>query len=340
MKTTSLRSVSQSTPLQLALQGGGSHGAFTWGVLDRLLDEEDIAIGQISGTSAGALNGAALVSGLAHGGRAGAKDHMNRLWHGIAAVGTPMTWLMTPLRKPGLGLWDDAMPLVSPYLVNPLSMEPVRALLAGLVDVDALNAASPNGLFVNATHVNSGRCRVFGPGEHSLQTLLASACAPMVFQAVVIDGQSYWDGGYSGNPSMWPLYSQAQKTDILLVELTPMHRAETPTTAKNILNRINEIASIQGLVAELQAIDAMNRAAREVDVRMHVVSLPDAGTALEIEPSIKRTVALELFYALRRRGVAACEAWLATRRGSRLPPPVDIGMRYLGNDLAAVQRAA
>ena len=341
MKTTSLRPVSRPTPVQLALQGGGAHGAFTWGVLDRLLDEEDIDIGQISGTSAGALNGAALVSGLAHGGRAGAKDHLNRLWHGVAALGTPMTWLMAPLRKPGLGLWDDAMPLVSPYLANPLSMEPIRALLAGVVDVDALNVVGPHSLFVNATNVNTGRCRVFGPGEHSLQTILASACAPMVFRAVAIDGQSYWDGGYSGNPSLWPLYQVAPKTDILLVELTPLHRAETPTTAKNILNRINEIASIQGLVAELQSIDTMNRTApKEVDVRLHVVSLPDAGTSLDIEPSIKRTVALELFYALRQRGVSACEAWLATRSGKPLPMPVDIAARYLGRDRPALLRAA
>lgn len=330
----------QSPLLRLALQGGGAHGAFTWGVLDRLLDEEDIDVGHVSGTSAGALNGAAMVSGLANGGRKAAKDHLSRLWHGIATVGTPMTWLMTPLRKPGLGMWDDAMPLVSPYLSNPLAMEPIRALLAGVIDLDAINRGGPNALFANATNVNTGRCRVFGPGEHSLQTLLASACAPLVFPAVMIDGQAYWDGGYSGNPSLWPLYQQAPMTDILLVELTPLERTETPTTAKNILNRINEIASIQGLVAELQAIDGMNRVAKDADVRLHVVSLPDAGTALEIEPSIKRTVALELFYTLRQRGQAACDAWLRKRQGIRLPSPVDIGTRYLGLHTSSTQRAA
>ncbi|KQP17797.1 patatin-like phospholipase family protein [Pseudorhodoferax sp. Leaf267] len=340
MNTTSLRAVRRTMPLQLALQGGGAHGAFTWGVLDRLLDEEDIDIGQVSGTSAGALNGAALVSGLAAGGRPAARERLSRLWHAIAAVGTPMTWLMTPLRKPGMGLWDDAMPLLSPYQTNPMAMEPVRMLLAGVVDVDAINAPGPNALFVNAVNVNTGRCRVFGPGEHSLQTILASACAPLVFQAVVIDGQSYWDGGYAGNPSLWPLYRSSPKADILLVELTPLERAETPTTAKNILNRINEIASIQGLVAELQAIDAINRATAKADIRLHVVSLPEAGTALEIEPSIKRTVALELFYSLHQRGHAACEAWLATRQGKALPAAADIGARYLGSDQPGFQRAA
>jgi NTE family protein len=318
MKSVRLRTVSRSSPLQLALQGGGAHGAFTWGVLDRLLDEE----------------------GLAHGDRAAAKEHLSRLWHGIATVGTPLAWLMTPLRKPGLGVWDDALPLLSPYMTNPLAMEPIRALLTGIVDVEAMNVAGPNSLYVNAVNVNTGRCRVFGPGEHSLQTILASACAPLVFQAVVIDGESYWDGGYAGNPSLWPLYADSPEIDLLLVELTPLKRAETPTTAKNILNRINEIASIQGLVAELQAVDVINRTVPGADVRLHVVSLPDAGSALQIEPSIKRTVALELFYALQQRGHAACDAWLATRTGNALPVPTDIGFRYLQSGQPAMRRAA
>lgn len=340
MKSVSPRTGRRSPPLQLALQGGGAHGAFTWGVLDRLLEDDDIDIGQVSGTSAGALNGAAMVSGLARGGRAGAKEHLSLLWHGIATVGTPLAWLMTPLRKPGLGVWDDAMPLLSPYVTNPLAMEPVRALLAGVVDVKAINAAGSNALYVNAVNVNTGRCRVFGPGEQSLQTILASACAPLVFQAIVIDGQSYWDGGYAGNPSLWPLYQAAPRTDILLVELTPLERAETPTTAKNILNRINEIASIQGLVAELQAIDLMNRTSRGTDIRLHVVSLPDAGTALQIEPSIKRTVALELFYSLHEQGRSACDGWLAARTGKKLPVPAHIGSRYLGQEQPKLQRVA
>jgi NTE family protein len=340
MKSVRLRTVSRPTFLQLALQGGGAHGAFTWGVLDRLLDEESIELGQVSGTSAGALNGAALVSGLARGGRAAAKEHLSRLWHGIATVGTPLAWLMTPLRKPGLGVWDDALPLLSPYMTNPLAMEPIRALLAGILDIDAINAAGPHSLYVNAVNVNTGRCRVFGPGEQSLQTILASACAPLVFQAVVIDGESYWDGGYAGNPSLWPLYAESSSVDLLLVELTPLTRAETPTTAKNILNRINEIASIQGLVAELQAVDLINRTVPGRNVRLHVVSLPDAGSPLQIEPSIKRTVALELFYALQQRGHAACDAWLASRTGNALPAPTDIEARYLQSGQPAVRRAA
>lgn len=330
MKSTAPRKPRPSTPLQLALQGGGAHGAFTWGVLDRLLDEEGIEIGQISGTSAGALNGAALVSGMVNGGRDGAKASLRRLWSGIAAVGAPMTWMLTPLRKPGLGLADDAMPLLSPYQTNPLAMEPVRMVLASVIDVDALNSAGQTGLFVNAVNVHTGRCRVFGPGELSLQAILASACAPLMFQAVQIEGESYWDGSYAGNPSLWPLYQASLQSDILLVELTPQTRSETPTTAKNILNRINEIASIHGLLAELQAIEVINRTVPEADVRVHLVSLPDTVTPLQTEPSTKRTVSTELFRTLHAQGHAACEAWLASRSdGSPLPQPTDVTARFL-----------
>ena len=150
--------------LDLALQGGGTHGAFTWGVLDRLLEEEDLAIGRISGTSAGALNGAALATGLARGGPQGAKQHLALLWQKVAEAGSLLTFLWLPLRKPGLGIWDDALPLVSPYQANPLGMAPLRSVLASVVDVDLLrgNAVAPR-LFVNAVHVQTGSSRVFGP---------------------------------------------------------------------------------------------------------------------------------------------------------------------------------
>jgi NTE family protein len=245
-------------------------------------------------------------------------------------AGMPMTWLLAPLRKPGLGVWDDAMPLLSPYQANPLAFEPLRLVLSGIVDEEALNAPGPHALFTSAVHVQTGRCEVFGPGRLSVQALLASACAPLLFQAVEIEGRSYWDGSYVGNPQLWPLYGQTLDADILLIELTPLERAETPTTAKNILNRINEIASIQGLLAELRAIDALNRTAAGADLRLHVVSLPEGGSVLQAEPSIKRTVSMELFEALRQAGHAACNRWLASGRGAGgLPAPVDIAARYL-----------
>jgi NTE family protein len=317
--------------LSLALQGGGAHGAFTWGVLDRLLDEPGIEFGRISGTSAGALNGAALATGLALGGRAEAKKNLARLWRRIAEAGLPMSFLLLPLRKPGLGLWDDAMPLLSPYQTNPLGMSPVRGILSSVVSIDVLQSADAPSLFVNAVNVHTGHERVFGPTDMSIDALLASACAPLMFQAVDIDGESYWDGSYVSNPSLWPLYAESDDADILMVELTPMNRLETPRTAKNILNRINEIASINGLMSELRALDmAIRTSETPGSLRFHVVSLAEAGTALEIEPSVKRTVSLELFESLRSSGHAACESWLASHREKLgVVGSVDVRARYL-----------
>lgn len=298
--------------LNLALQGGGAHGAFTWGCLERLLDQEDIEIGSISGTSAGALNGAAMASGFAHGGRKGAKERLRMLWTGVAQASLPLTFLTLPFRKPGMGLWDDAMPLTSPYQANPLGMTPLRALLESVIDVDVLQQADGLSLFVNAVDVRTARTRVFEPAEMSIDALLASACAPLMFHGVDVGGAVYWDGSYGANPALWPLHGDKRPdVDILLVELTPLHRSEVPTTAKNILNRINEIASINGLLAELRAIDLLNRHAAGTSIRVHVLSLPDELGAPFLEPSIKRTVSLELFEWLRACGHAACDGWLA-----------------------------
>ena len=318
--------------LNLALQGGGAQGAFTWGVLDRLLEEEDIDIGSISGSSAGALNGAALATGMARGGRAGAREHLAMLWEQVAQAGSLMTFLMLPLRKPGMGLWDDALPIVSPCQANPMGMAPLRFILNTVMDVALLRAAdaAPR-LYVNAVHVQSGSCRVFGPQDMGIDAVLASACEPLTFQPVQIDGESYWDGSYAANPSLWPLYEDDADTDILLVELTPLHRAETPLSAKNILNRINEVASVNGLVSELRALDAVNRNLPGADIRMHLLSLPDQPAGLlGTEPSIKRTVGRVLFEVLRQDGRRACDAWLAEHGGQLgRQSTVDIGKRYL-----------
>jgi len=313
--------------MNLALQGGGAHGAFTWGALERLLDEPDIEIERISGTSAGALNGAALVSGFAEGGRPGAKHRLAALWRQLALAGIPFTMLLLPLRKPSLGMWDDGMPLISPYAANPLGMAPLRMVLGSVVDESALRSHGTPELFVNAVSAQTGLNRVFGPGEVTVDALLASACAPLVFQAVPIDGESYWDGSYGANPALWPLFHKQRDVDIFLVELTPLVRSETPMSAKNILNRINEIASINAFKAELRDVADIN--AQEELVRMHVLSLPNEGSDVAIEPSIKRSVGIELFESLRQTGHAACDRWLhANRRDLGVRGTIDM-TRYL-----------
>ena len=320
--------------LNLALQGGGAHGAFTWGALERLLDEPDIEIGRISGTSAGALNGAALVTGYARGGRTGAKKNLALLWQKACEAGSLMSLFHVPLKKPSMGVWDDAMPLLSPYQTNPLALEFLRYLVVTIADTALMQASSGPSLFVNAVNVHTGQGRVFGPGEMSVAAVMASACAPLMFPAVIIDGQSYWDGSYACNPSVWPLYEGLDEADIFMVELTPLHRAETPTTAKNILNRINEIASLNGLKSELRGVQQLNQAGK--DIRLHVLSLEEAVSDAQVEPSTKRTVGPLLFQTLRSQGYEACAEWLVQNGGSLgRYATVDIGQRYLATDKTA-----
>lgn len=326
------RSAHARRTLHLALQGGGAQGAFTWGVLDRLLEEEHIDIGRISGSSAGALNGAALATGMALGGRAGARQHLAMLWDQVAQAGSLMTFFMLPLRKPGMGLWDDLMPVLSPWQANPVGMAPLRAALQGVVDDAVLRTAkAAPALYVNAIQVRTANTRVFGPQDMSIDAILASACAPLSYQPVEIEGEPYWDGSYAANPALWPLYHDDLDSDILLVELTPPRRPETPLSAKNIVNRLNEMASVQGLVAELRDLVAANRDVPGADIRMHVLSIADQPAAtLAIEPSIKRTVSRELFEMLRQDGRRACDAWLADHAHALgHHASVDVSGRYL-----------
>lgn len=337
MAKRSSPAVKKPLKLNLALQGGGTQGAFTWGVLDRLLDEEGVEIAGISGTSAGALNGAAYATGFARNGREGAKLHLEMLWNGVAQAGSLMTFLLLPLRKPGMGLWDDALPILSPYQTNPMGMEPLRFILNNVMDAELLRRRSGGTppLFVNALQVSSGRERVFGPNEISVDAVLASACAPLSYQPVEIEGEAYWDGSYASNPSLWPLYENNLDTDILLVELTPVHRSETPLSAKNIVNRINEVASVTGLVSELRSVQLINKNVASADIRMHVLSIDDDGAgALAIEPSVKRTVGRVLFEMLREDGRRACDQWLADHRMSiGMRASVDIEDAYLNTFL-------
>ncbi|RYG12618.1 MAG: patatin-like phospholipase family protein, partial [Burkholderiales bacterium] len=251
-------SASSRLVVDLALQGGGAHGAFTWGVLERLLDDTDIDIGRISGCSAGALNGAALVTGFAAGGREGARRSLASLWARAWEVGAAAALFTLPLKKPSLGIWDDALPLASPYQAAPMALESLRYLVSGIADFSPCEPDAGPQLFVNAVNVHTCRTRVFAPAEQSVSSIMASACAPFLFPAVMIDGQAYWDGSYGGNPTMAPLFEGRSDADILLVELTPQRRDDVPMTAKNILNRINELACVNGLRGELREIERLN----------------------------------------------------------------------------------
>ncbi|UPY35170.1 patatin-like phospholipase family protein [Sediminicoccus sp. KRV36] len=258
--------------INLALQGGGTHGAFTWGALDRLLEDDRIEFDGLSGTSAGAINGVILALGLLEGGRMGAKDALNRFWRSLGAKFAVSPLKATPLEKALWG-WDlkysmawnafDTMTrLMSPYQMNPFPMEfnPLRKSLDESLDLARLREdKSAIRLFISATNVRTGKPKVFTRAEMTVDALLASACLPNVFKAVEIDGEAYWDGGYLGNPALWPLYHERMAADIVLVQLNPLLRPELPTSTSDIMNRLNEISFNASLMSEMRAIDFVQR---------------------------------------------------------------------------------
>jgi NTE family protein len=259
-----------SVLIDLALQGGGSHGAFTWGVLDRLLEEPWLVIAGISGTSAGAMNAAVLADGWAAGGATGARKALENYWRRVsrAAAFSPMQ--RSPLDRL-MGRWSlDSSPayiftdlmsrLLSPYDLNPTGFNPLRKILSESIDFERL-ARAPIKLFVTATRVRTGRGRIFRNAEISADVLLASACLPTMFRAIEIGGEPYWDGGYAGNPTITPLVRETDAHDTVLVQINPTERPEAPRTATEILNRLNEISFNSPLAKELRMIALLRQVA-------------------------------------------------------------------------------
>src|SRR5262249_52723670 len=272
--------------VDFALQGGGAHGAFTWGVLDRLLEEPWLRIDGISGTSAGAMNAAVLVDGHAKDGADGARAALEKFWRRVS--------LLSPLRRTPLdillGCWTlDHSPiflamdlmtrLFSPYDLSPGGTNPLRNILAETVHFDRLAQASIK-LFVTATNVRTGRGRVFRNSEITPNVLLASACLPTLFQAIEIDGEGYWDGGYSGNPTITPLVRECNSQDTILVQINPVERPGLPRSARDILDRLNEVSFNAVLLKELRMIALLRQVAQPhnsesakwADMRIHRIS--------------------------------------------------------------------
>jgi NTE family protein len=260
----------ETVPIDLALQGGGSHGAFTWGVLDRLLEESWLKIEAISGTSAGAMNAAVLVSGHMQGGAEGARAALDAYWGRVADAARFSPIQRSPLDRlmnrwsldtsPGYLLMDLMSRVVSPYALNPLGVNPISDILDQSIDFAHLEGASIK-LFITATNVHTGRGRVFRNKDLTPDVLLASACLPTLFQAIEIDGEPYWDGGFVGNPTITPLVRESDAVDVILIQINPRERRETPRTASEILNRLNEISFNSPLMKELRMIALLRQAA-------------------------------------------------------------------------------
>jgi NTE family protein len=254
----------------LALQGGGSHGAFTWGVLDRILEEPWFEIAGISGTSAGAMNAAVLADGWTSGGAAGAREALDKYWRSVSRAAAFSPLQRSPLDRL-MGRWSlDTNPaylftdlmsrVLSPYDLNPTGFNPLRKILVESIDFERL-ARSPIKLFVTATRVRTGRGRIFRNAEINADVLLASACLPTMFRAIEIDGEAYWDGGYAGNPTITPLVRETDARDTVLVQINPVERLEAPRTAAEILDRLNEISFNSPLAKELRMIALLRQVA-------------------------------------------------------------------------------
>jgi len=311
--------------VDLGLQGGGAHGAFTWGVLDRLLEERWLAFDGVSGTSAGAMNAVVMADGLAAGGPPQARTALEQFWKRISDAA-----LLSPLRRGPLelltGRWtldyspifaalDIAARVFSPYDVNPLGANPLSRILAETVDFARL-ARAPIKIFVTATNVRTGRGRVFRNADITPDVLLASACLPSLFQAVEIEGDLYWDGGYSGNPTMTPLIRECASSDTILVQINPIERPGTPRTAREIHNRLNEVTFNAVLMKELRLAALLRKAADPgsgegrlwANMRVHRIA---SDAMLDLGYSSKLLAEWGFFQMLRDEGRKAAEAFLA-----------------------------
>lgn len=310
--------------IDLALQGGGSHGAFTWGVLDRLLQERWLKIDGISGTSAGAMNAAVLADGYAAGGAEGARAALDRYWKAVSEAARYSPFQRSPIDKL-TGRWTmDTSPmfigmdlmsrLFSPYDMNPGNFNPLKGILEEHIDFARLKT-SPIRLFITATNVRTGRGRVFRNPEISADVLLASACLPTLFQAIEIDGEPYWDGGYSGNPTMTPLVRELDSDDTILIPINPVQRPGTPKSAAEIMNRLNEVSFNAVLLKELRMIAMLRKVAdpgntegaQWAKMRIHMVRNP---LMASLGYSSKLNAEWDFLSMLKAEGRKSAEAFL------------------------------
>lgn len=319
--------MSEVKRIDLALQGGGAHGAFTWGVLDTLLEDPRIEIEGISGTSAGAMNGVVIADALTRGDEETAREALHDFWAAVSRAGMSSPIKRTPLdvwlgnwsldHSPGYIAMDLLSRLVSPYQFNPLNLNPLRDIVAERIDFERVRRCEDLKLFVAATNVRSGKQRIFTREEMSVDAVMASACLPTIFQAVEIDGEAYWDGGYMGNPTLLPLMRYCGSRDIVIVQINPIYRDELPTSASAIMNRLNEITFNASLIKEVRLIDALQRLARDggADIGcydgtlFHRIGGDDALAGLSV--SSKLNAEWSFLCHLRDQGRHTASAWLA-----------------------------
>ncbi len=312
--------------IDLALQGGGSHGALTWGVLDRILEDDRIEIDGISGTSAGAMNAVVLADGLEHGGRDGARQALRQFWRAVSDAArfspiqrSPWDWLTGNYSldySPSYLFFQNLTQLVAPAHLNPLGINPLRNLVERHVDFRRVNSTDKVKVFVTATNVRTGRPHIFRQPGLSIDAVMASACLPFLFDAVEIDGEAYWDGGYSGNPALYPLVDDQGCRDLVVVQINPVVRQQLPTTARDILNRLNEVTFNSSLVKELRAIYLLEQLIdaegleleRYRAMRLHLIHAEQE--VEKLSASSKLNSEWRFLTRLHAEGYACADAWL------------------------------
>jgi NTE family protein len=313
--------------VNLALQGGGAHGAFAWGVLDRLLEDGRLGFEAITASSAGAMNATVLAYGLSEGGPEGARRALANFWRRVAHAAMTGPLQVSPWDRlthnhgldssPAFVVFDLMSRMFSPYQFNPLNWNPLRKVLEESVDFEWLRANGKIKLFLSATNVHSGKVRIFNTCDVTPDVVLASACLPFMFQAVEIDGEPYWDGGYMGNPAIYPLIYKCQSRDVVIVHINPLMREGTPKTAQEILNRINEISFNSSLMREMRVIHFVTKLIDEGKIadgemkRMLIHSISDDAMMRSLSVTSKLNADWEFLTHLRDVGRARAEVWLA-----------------------------
>jgi len=312
--------------VSLALQGGGSHGAFTWGVLDAILEDGRIAIEAMTGASAGAMNAIALADGWQQGGAEGARARLEEFWRRVS-LGGSLSPMQQGVFDRMMGIWHDDdspgrfwldmfKPFATPYKSNPLDINPLRDALSDLINFENVRNCSQVQIFISATNVWTGKIRNFRREELGVDHLLASACLPQVFKAVEIEGVPYWDGGYVGNPPLYPLFYGIATDDVLLVQINPIERRETPQTAREIANRLSEITFNNSLLKELRAVEFVMRLidegklSRDDYKRVFMHRIDPAGYLDDFPASSRIRAEWSSISTLKERGRAAGAAWI------------------------------
>ncbi|PKP70716.1 MAG: patatin [Alphaproteobacteria bacterium HGW-Alphaproteobacteria-4] len=327
MKHPHIVRAKNSKRINLALQGGGAHGAFTWGVLDKILEDGRLEIAAISGTSAGAMNAVALADGYTAGGPDGAREKLEGFWSAMSKAARNSPIKRAPIDVL-MGNWSldkswgyqamDAMSrMFSPYQLNPLNMNPLKEVLEGCVDFACVQSCNAIKLYISATNVETGRVKVFDSTDLTADMVMASACLPHMYQAVVIDGVPYWDGGYMGNPSLFPFHAGSDTADIVVIQINPVVRKGTPRSAQEIQNRLNEISFNSSLLKELRAIDFVARLIEEGTLdgskyrreRVHIIE--NQGALIPLGASSKMNAEWAFLTHLRDLGRDTATAWLA-----------------------------